>query len=70
VPPIFIAILLVTVLVVELDTAVLANTVPVIVGSVSVGDPAVAGADSVTLPLVSPAITIDAIFVPIRKKCL
>ena len=33
------------------------NTVPVVAGSVNVVDPAVAGADSVTYPEVSPEMT-------------
>jgi hypothetical protein len=38
----------------------LVNTVPVVAGKVSVVDPAVAGAESVTVPEVSPAMTTDA----------
>ena len=42
------------------------NTVPVNAGSDSVLEPATAGADMVIVPLVSPEITTDAIFIPYK----
>jgi len=51
-----IATLLVTVLVVDADTAVEANTFPDTAGKVSVGVPAIAGAATVAVPLVLPEI--------------
>jgi len=56
VPFILTATLLVTVLVVEADTAVEAKAYPVAVGKVIVGVPAIAGAAKVKVPLVSPEI--------------
>jgi hypothetical protein len=56
VPPILTAILLVTVFVVDEDTAVEAKALPETVGKVMVGVPAVAGAAKVKVPLVSPEI--------------
>ena len=56
-PPILTAILFVTVLETEAETAVEAKTFPVDAGKVSVFDPATAGAASVTCPLVSPVKT-------------
>jgi hypothetical protein len=61
VPPIFTAILLVTVFVVEDDTAVLAITVPVLAGKVSVLVPETSGALIVIAPDVLPLTTILAI---------
>jgi hypothetical protein len=51
------AILFVTVLKTEAETAVEAKTFPVAAGNVNVFDPATAGAASVTCPLVSPVKT-------------
>jgi len=62
VPPILTAILFVTVLETEAETAVDAKTFPVVAGKVSVVVPATAGADIVTAPLVSPEITTDDIY--------
>jgi hypothetical protein len=56
VPPILIATLLVTVLVVDAVTPVEAKALPVTVGKVIVGVPATAGAAKVSVPLVSPEI--------------
>jgi hypothetical protein len=56
------AILFVTVLKIEAETAVEAKTFPVAAGNVNVFDPATAGAASVTCPLVSPDITTDDIY--------
>jgi len=58
VPPIFTATLLVTVFVVDEDTAVDDRMLPDTVGSVSVGVPAMAVACRVTVPEVSPVINI------------
>jgi hypothetical protein len=58
VPPILIATLLVTVLVVDADTAVEAKALPETVGKVIVGVPATLGAAKVKVPLVSPVIVI------------
>jgi hypothetical protein len=52
------ATLLVTVLVVDADTAVEAKALPETVGKVIVGVPAIAGAAKVKVPLVSPVIVI------------
>ena len=57
----FTAILLVTVFVVEAETAVEASALPETVGKVIVGVPAIAGAARVTVPLVSPVIKIELI---------
>jgi hypothetical protein len=56
VPPILTAILLVTVLITDADTAVEAKALPETVGKVIVGVPAIAGAAKVKVPLVSPEI--------------
>jgi len=56
VPPILIATLLVTVFVVDADTAVEAKALPETVGKVIVGVPAIEGAAKVKVPLVSPEI--------------
>jgi len=56
VPPILIATLLVTVFVVDAVTPVEAKALPVTVGKVIVGVPAIAGAARVNVPLVSPVI--------------
>jgi len=64
VPPILIAILLVTVFVVDADTAVETSALPVTAGSVIVFEPAVAGAATVIVPLVSPEIMTDDIMFP------
>ena len=58
-PPILTAILFVTVLETEAETAVEAKTFPVDAGKVSVFDPATVGAARVTCPDVSPEITTD-----------
>jgi hypothetical protein len=50
------AILFVTVFVVDADTAVETKALPVVVGKVIVGVPAIAGAAKVKVPLVSPEI--------------
>jgi hypothetical protein len=52
----FTAILLVTVLVVDADTAVEASALPETVGKVIVGVPAIAGVAKVKVPLVLPEI--------------
>jgi hypothetical protein len=57
----FIAILLVTVLVVDAETAVETRASPVTAGIVMVLVPATAGTVTVTAPLVSPLRIIDAI---------
>jgi hypothetical protein len=57
----FIAILLVTVLVVDAETAVETRALPVTAGIVMVLVPATAGTVTVTAPLVSPLRIIDAI---------
>jgi hypothetical protein len=54
----FTAILLVTVFVVDADTAVEASALPETVGKVIVGAPAIAGAAKVKVPLVAPVIVI------------
>jgi hypothetical protein len=64
VPPILTAILLVTVFVVDADTAVEANAFPETVGKVIVGVPAIAGAAKVSVPLVSPVINIELMLSP------
>jgi hypothetical protein len=64
VPPIFTAILFVTVFVVEADTAVEASALPETVGKVIVGVPAIAGAAKVNVPLVSPVINIELMLSP------
>jgi hypothetical protein len=64
VPPIFTAILFVTVFVVEADTAVEASALPETVGKVIVGVPAMAGAAKVSVPLVSPVINIELMLSP------
>jgi hypothetical protein len=64
VPPIFTAILFVTVFVVEADTAVEAKALPETVGKVIVGVPAIAGAAKVNVPLVSPVINIELMLSP------
>jgi len=58
------AILFVTVLETEAETAVEAKTFPVAAGNVNVFDPATAGAASVTCPLVSPDMTTELICNP------
>jgi hypothetical protein len=57
----FTAILLVTVFVVDAETAVEASALPETVGKVIVGVPAIAGAAKVSVPLVSPVINIELI---------
>jgi hypothetical protein len=59
-----IAILFVTVLVVDADTAVEASAFPETVGKVIVGVPAAAGAAKVKVPLVSPEIVIWPMIYP------
>lgn len=63
------AILLVTVFVVEDETAVDAKTFPVAAGKVKTLEPETVGAEIVIVPLVSPAITIELIALPtfVRK---
>jgi hypothetical protein len=60
----FTAILLVTVLVVDADTAVEAKALPETVGKVIVVVPAVAFAARVNVPLVSPVIKIELMSIP------
>lgn len=59
----FIAILFVTVLVDDDETAVDERTVPLTVGSVNVGVPATAGAEIVACPLVDPAKIMSAMLI-------
>ena len=65
----FIATLLVTVFVVELDTAVDASKLPVAAGNVSVLVPATAEACNVIAPDVSPEITIELILLSHLPIC-
>lgn len=58
------AILFVTVFVVEAETAVETSTLPVTAGIVTVFEPLTAGTDRVILPDESPAIEIELIVVP------
>jgi hypothetical protein len=64
VPPILTAILLVTVFVVDADTAVEAKALPETAGKVMVVVPAIAGAAKVKDPLVSPVINIELMLSP------
>jgi hypothetical protein len=64
VPLIFIAILLVTVVKIEEETAVETSIFPVDAGAVIVLVPATAGTVTVTVPLVSPEMTIELIREP------
>ena len=63
-PLMFMAILLVTVFVVDADTAVEAKALPETVGKVIVVVPAVALAARVNVPLVSPVINIELMAYP------
>lgn len=58
------AILFVTVLVVELDTAVDTKAFPVVAGNVTVVEAAIDGAVKVSVPEVSPVIIIELMFFP------